>query len=65
MESMIKKVIENNQEMEDLYKKSLPVIKIVGCGGAGCNTLTRLYELGVVGAETIAVNTEVQHLSTT
>ena len=41
---------------------SLPKIKIVGCGGAGNNTINRLYNVGVDGAETIAVNTDKQHL---
>ncbi len=40
----------------------LPQIKIVGGGGAGNNTINRLYHIGVDGAETIAVNTDKQHL---
>ena len=39
-----------------------PRIVIVGCGGAGNNTVNRLYNIGVDGAETIAVNTDKQHL---
>jgi cell division protein FtsZ len=39
-----------------------PRIVIVGCGGAGNNTINRLYNIGVEGAETIAVNTDKQHL---
>jgi cell division protein FtsZ len=35
-----------------------PRIVIVGCGGAGGNTITRLHKLGVKGAETIAINTD-------
>jgi len=38
-------------------------IAIVGVGGSGNNTITRLYELGVEGAELIAMNTDAQHLS--
>jgi cell division protein FtsZ len=34
----------------------------VGCGGAGNNTVNRLYNIGVDGAETIALNTDKQHL---
>ncbi|MCD4799295.1 MAG: cell division protein FtsZ, partial [Methanosarcinales archaeon] len=33
-----------------------------GCGGAGNNTINRLYNMGVSGAETIAINTDKQHL---
>ena len=39
-----------------------PRIVIVGCGGAGNNTINRLHHMGVSGAETIAINTDKQHL---
>jgi cell division protein FtsZ len=39
-----------------------PRIVIVGCGGAGNNTVNRLYHMQVSGAETIAINTDKQHL---
>ncbi|MFC6736416.1 cell division protein FtsZ, partial [Halolamina salina] len=39
-----------------------PRIVIVGAGGAGNNTINRLYNIGVEGAETIAINTDKQHL---
>ena len=39
-----------------------PRIVIVGCGGAGNNTVNRLYHMQVNGAETIAINTDKQHL---
>jgi len=39
-----------------------PRIVIVGCGGAGNNTINRLHKLGVKGAETIAINTDKIHL---
>ncbi|HIQ50084.1 MAG TPA: cell division protein FtsZ [Nanoarchaeota archaeon] len=38
-------------------------IVVVGIGGAGCNTVTRLYEMGVEGAEIIAMNTDAKHLA--
>ncbi|ABR54715.1 cell division protein FtsZ [Methanococcus vannielii SB] len=37
-------------------------ILVVGCGGAGNNTIHRLTEIGIEGAETIAINTDKQHL---
>jgi cell division protein FtsZ len=37
-------------------------IVVVGCGGGGNNTVTRLTELGVKGAKTVAINTDVKHL---
>jgi cell division protein FtsZ len=39
-----------------------PRIMIIGCGGAGNNTVNRLHHMGVSGAETIAINTDKQHL---
>lgn len=39
-----------------------PRIVIIGCGGAGNNTINRLYHMQVNGAETIAINTDKQHL---
>jgi cell division protein FtsZ len=37
-------------------------IKILGCGGAGNNTINRLMKIGIKGAQCIAVNTDCQHL---
>ncbi|AGN27030.1 cell division protein FtsZ [Candidatus Methanomassiliicoccus intestinalis] len=37
-------------------------IKIIGCGGGGTNTIDRLSEVGVTGAEVYAANTDAQHL---
>ncbi|OPY29714.1 MAG: Cell division protein FtsZ 1 [Methanocella sp. PtaU1.Bin125] len=52
----------DNTTGADFEDFGLPQIKIVGCGGAGNNTINRLYNIGVDGAETIAVNTDKQHL---
>jgi len=40
-----------------------PKIVVIGCGGAGSNTINRLYKMGLSGAQTIALNTDKQHLS--
>ena len=40
-------------------------IMVVGCGGAGSNTINRLTELGVAGAATVACNTDAKHLAVT
>lgn len=37
-------------------------IKIIGCGGGGCNTINRLTQSGVVGAQLLAINTDAPHL---
>lgn len=38
-------------------------IVVFGVGGAGNNTVHRLIEMGVVGSECIAINTDMQHLN--
>ncbi len=40
-------------------------IKVVGCGGSGCNTVTWLFNKGINGATIYAVNTDALHLSIT
>jgi len=68
MESFIKNAVDNKLEEEsklninsdDMF--GTPRITIVGCGGAGGNTVTRLNKLGVKGADTIAINTDKQAL---
>lgn len=40
----------------------MPVIKIMGLGGAGCNTINRMLALGIDHVEYIAANTDQQVL---
>ena len=40
-------------------------IMVFGCGGGGCNTITRLTEMDIKGAVTVGVNTDAKHLSVT
>ncbi len=47
---------------EDMEDFGTPRIVVVGCGGGGNNTVNRLYNIGVSGAETIAINTDKIHL---
>ena len=49
-------------ELKELIEKRKAKIKVVGAGGAGNNTITRLMQVGISGAETIAVNTDAQDL---
>ena len=53
---------EADKELEELLSKQKASIRVVGCGGAGNNTINRITEVGVSGAETIAVNTDAQDL---
>ncbi|MAF36697.1 cell division protein FtsZ, partial [archaeon] len=49
-------------ELEDILTKQKAKIKVVGAGGGGNNTINRILEVGVAGAEVIAVNTDAQDL---
>ncbi len=44
------------------YITSNAKIKVVGCGGAGCNAVTRMVREQIRGVEFIAVNTDAQAL---
>ena len=39
-----------------------PKIKLIGSGGAGNNILNRIYSTRTEGVETIALNTDANHL---
>ncbi|MEK6808907.1 MAG: cell division protein FtsZ [Nanoarchaeota archaeon] len=49
-------------ELEQILAKQRASIKVVGTGGSGNNTIDRITEVGIVGAESIAVNTDAQDL---
>ncbi|MBN2367881.1 cell division protein FtsZ [Candidatus Woesearchaeota archaeon] len=49
-------------ELEEILSRQKATIKVVGAGGAGNNTINRITEVGVVGAETLAINTDAQDL---
>jgi len=51
-----------DEELEELIRKRKADIKVVGSGGAGNNTISRLVEVGIEGCETIAMNTDAQDL---
>jgi cell division protein FtsZ len=51
-----------DDELADLLESVSARILVVGVGGAGNNAVTRLMEVGVEGAETMAANTDAQDL---
>ena len=80
MDSLIKNVVEEanrpdsqigvqnstqDEELLKLLKEHKARIKVVGIGGGGNNTLERISEIGIQGAYSIAINTDVQDLLTT
>jgi cell division protein FtsZ len=51
-----------DKELEELLKKQSAKIKIMGIGGGGNNSLSRMREIGIKGGELIAINTDAQDL---
>lgn len=49
-------------EIERIAEGLNVCIKLVGCGGAGSNTVNRFFDQGVPGVQTLAVNTDAKHL---
>ncbi|WP_330631104.1 cell division protein FtsZ [Halocatena halophila] len=52
-----------DDELADIVKELETNIAVFGCGGAGGNTVTRMAQEGIHGAELIATNTDAQHLA--
>ena len=53
---------QDDAELEKILESLKVNIKIFGCGGGGSNTVNRLVESGVSGAELYAMNTDAAHL---
>ena len=54
--------VGNTQETMPNASPNVCKIKVVGVGGGGNNAINRMLEEGIVGAEFIAVNTDLQAL---
>jgi len=52
-----------NGDYEQFLNSHQPNIKVLGVGGAGGNTIVRLQEMGVQGADMTAINTDAQDLA--
>ncbi len=62
MESFIKNARKREIIRPQIENFGYANIKIIGCGGAGNNTINRLMKIGIKGATCIAVNTDCQHI---
>lgn len=51
-----------DQELEEILKKQFARVKVIGCGGGGGNSVSRMKEIGIKGCEIIAINTDAQDL---
>lgn len=52
-------------ELEDMVEDTSvdTMIKVIGVGGCGCNIVNSMFEMGLKGADLIAVNTDKQSLA--
>ncbi len=53
-----------DEEIKKIAAQLEVSIKIVGCGGGGCNTINRCVEAGISGAQLCGLNTDAKHLLT-
>ncbi len=51
-----------DEELQRMIASQKTRIKVIGCGGGGNNTINRIFEVGIKGIETIAINTDAQDL---
>jgi cell division protein FtsZ len=55
---------EEDLEIEKIADQLNVCIKLVGCGGAGSNTVNRCIDDGLGGIQMMAINTDAKHLLT-
>jgi cell division protein FtsZ len=55
---------QEDLEIEKIADQLGVCIKLVGCGGAGCNTVNRCIADGLGGIQMLAINTDAKHLLT-
>ena len=56
------KINSVDEELASLLKKQGARVKVVGCGGGGGNSVSRMKEIGIKGCEILALNTDAQDL---
>ncbi len=62
MEGRSGRLRKSDEELRSFLEHRKNVIKVLGCGGAGNNAVTRLFSEGIEGALTVAVNADAQDL---
>ncbi|MGA3020591.1 MAG: cell division protein FtsZ [Candidatus Micrarchaeales archaeon] len=55
-------VSPDDEELLKFIESAKPKIYIVGSGGSGSNTISRMAEVNIEGATLVAMNTDAQHL---
>jgi cell division protein FtsZ len=61
-EGELRSVSSIDKELEELVKRQGARVKVIGCGGGGGNSVSRMREIGIKGCEVIAINTDAQDL---
>ncbi|MBT4258127.1 cell division protein FtsZ [archaeon] len=62
LKNLSPEIKEIDRELAELLKKQSAKIKVIGIGGGGNNSLSRMREIGIKGGELIAINTDAQDL---
>jgi cell division protein FtsZ len=52
----------SDEEIDRIAKSLRTRVSVIGCGGGGCNTINRIADEGIEGAELVALNTDAQDL---
>lgn len=68
MMDLVKDVVDEGKKAGSEVKEFDPEgvrIAVIGTGGAGCNSVSRITKQGIKSARTIAVNTDAAHLKIT
>ncbi len=60
--NQVKRDPQTNEDLEKVLRGLKTNIVVIGCGGAGSNTIQRMVDEGIEGSELIALNTDAQHL---
>ncbi len=58
-------ISQDDEELLKFIESAKPKISIVGAGGSGSNTVTRISELNIDGTTLVAMNTDASHLAKT
>ena len=59
---MAAEMSKDDEEILRFIESAKPKIYVVGTGGSGSNTITRLGSIGIQGATLVAMNTDAPHL---
>nr|WP_174591432.1 cell division protein FtsZ [Methanocella conradii] len=59
---MPEKIGDTDEDIMKVMEGLRTNVIVVGCGGGGSNSITRMSQEGIVGAKLYAINTDAQHL---